>query len=376
MDWKKVVQGIEIKEEMKEELLYQCKRNRHVPNLLFRYSKIAAAAAAVFVCLAGSVTVYAAVNAYQARLDAMDDKEITEHYDFAQIGTADADSWSRPLTESERTRMDELKIIFEQGERFPEGEIDTTGEAGDFYYEAEIRTFHLPKEELTDEQLLEILDLWAKLDYSLQKKNEELGITAQDTEMNTGTIEEVTEDSPAYVRGKEVLESIYELDTETMEMEIRYVENKREEGKGIYVVIYKNEEESYQAVFHVNHEIMEQVPDRIGYYWDASANIEKAEQTVNSNIPTTEKMEMFCRKGQKIVTDVMGAEGTVTRVYCSVNESYPDTVYIVVEMENMDRYELTFGVEMDKLLEMKIYDHEEFANFELFSEDEITFEME
>lgn len=369
MDWKKIVREIEIKDEMKEELLRQCKRNKHVPNLLFRYSKAAAAAAAVVICLAGSVTVYAAVNAYQARLDAMDDKEITEHYDFAQVGTPDADSWSRPLTQSERERMDELKSIFEQGERFPEGEIGTTGEEGDFYYEADIRMFHLPEEELTDEQLLEILDLWAKLDYSLQKKNEELGITAEDAEPYSGTVEETEDDHPAYVRAKEVMESILGKDVSTMETEVRFWEKVTESSNDSYTVRFEDETITYQVMFKVYDGVMDTVPYGIESWKD--------KEMPEAGAPTEEQVEHIYQKAKTILKDSIGVEGTIVAGTCLYyGEDDPYTIEVVIEVENGDRYLMEFAISTEKMKRFLTYEKERYGSFEFINGGETVFEME
>jgi len=368
MDWKKIVREIEIKEEMKEELLRQCKRNKHVSNLLFRYSKVAAAAAVFLVCFAGSITVYAAVNAYQARLDAMDDEEITEHYDFAQIGTAEADSWSRPLTKSERARMNELRGVFEQGERFPEGEIGTTGEAGDFYYEAETRTFHLPEEELTDEQLLEILDLWAKLDYSLQKRNEELGITAEDAEPNVGTTEEAADDNPAYARAKEVMESIFEVDVTTMETEVRYWESQSAESDDVYTVKFENEQISYRVLFKVYDGTMDTIPYGIDCWKDT--------ETPDLENPTEEKLESIYQKAKKILKDSMGVEETVVAGTCFYEEDNPYSIEVVIETENGDRYLMDFAISTEKLWRFLTYEKDKYGSFEFFTGEGTLFEME
>lgn len=369
MDWKKIVREIEIKDEMKDELLRQCKRNKHVPNLLFRYSKAAAAAAAVVICLAGSVTVYAAVNAYQARLDAMDDKEITEHYDFAQIGTPDADSWSRPLTQSERERMDELKSIFEQGERFPEGEIGTTGEEGDFYYEADIRMFHLPEEELTDEQLLEILDLWAKLDYSLQKKNEELGITAEDAEPYSGTVEKTEDDHPAYVRAKEVMESILGKDISTMETEVRFWEKVTESSNDSYTVRFEDETITYQVMFKVYDGVMDTVPYGIECWKD--------KEMPQAGAPTEEQVEHIYQKAKTILKDSIGVEGTIVAGTCLYYEQdSPYIMEVVIEMENGDRYLMEFAISTEKMKRFLTYEKERYGSFEFINGGETVFEME
>lgn len=373
MDWKKVVKEIEIKEEMKEELLQQCKKKKHVPNILFRYSKAAAVAAGLVVCSLGSITVYAAVNAYQARLEAMDKEEVTDYYELAQTGVGEGDSWSRKLTEGERNRLKELRTAMESGERFPEGEISTEGTEGDFYYEADVRKFHLPEEELTDEELLQILDLWAKEDYSLQKRNEELGITpAQAEETPKPELLEYTEENFEYVRAKEIIEGLYDVDTTDMETEIFYGESSSvPESEGSYFITFKTgKEETYQVQLRVYGGEISRVPAGVRHI----GGTKKDNTAVTA--PDMEKVRRIYEKAKEMVSKVMGVEQPVTAGHCYYNEEHPQVLDVLIEADNGDRYRMTFRTDSEELCEELTFEKEPYGDIELLDMEDVVIDME
>lgn len=90
---------------------------------------------------------------------------------------AEADSYSRDYTEHEKSRMKELAKSYQEG-TFPEEEILQTksleeAEGEEFYFLISESYFQLPERELTDEELLQIIDYNHKRDYSLAVRYEE-----------------------------------------------------------------------------------------------------------------------------------------------------------------------------------------------------------
>ena len=75
------------------------------------------AAALVAMC---SLTVTAAVGALQRRMEAMNEQEIEDYFVQIYASRLGADHYSRPFTEHEQTRMEELKISYEEAAVFPE----------------------------------------------------------------------------------------------------------------------------------------------------------------------------------------------------------------------------------------------------------------
>lgn len=142
----------------------------------YSFRRAAILAAACLVLASATVT---ASGLYQARMEGMNHEKLEEY--FAQLQEADvsADSYSRPLTESETKRLDELRQAYLEEGYFPKKELTLIDDPGKYKkgvaFYAERSTFFLPETELTDEEMLELIDFREKRDYSLAKISEEIG---------------------------------------------------------------------------------------------------------------------------------------------------------------------------------------------------------
>ena len=87
------------------------------------------------------------------------------------------DSYSRKLTDSERERMDKLREQYENEGRFPEGKVAVVdkedAKEGQITFVTTTRTYVIPEKEMTDEQILQIIDYGYKEDYSLRQERRE-----------------------------------------------------------------------------------------------------------------------------------------------------------------------------------------------------------
>ncbi len=348
MDWKKVVKNIEMKEEMKEELLNNCKRSRHVKNVMFRYSKAAAVLVGIAICSMGSLTAYAAVSAYKARMEAMSKEEVQEHYDTEMSGEGEIYRYSRKLSESENERLDILRQEYENG-RFPEGEVSKEEIDNGLYYNIENRTYMLPDRELTDEEILQILDMWAKVDYSLQQINNEKE-KAGELETKAFEVEEVevTTENASYIYGRDIVERVYDIDLEGCEPEITYTTPDYEPGSdGYYEVTFRKNDRRYVIRFRVYSGEMSRVP--ACFYSFVNEETEEAEVTEAetypvSNLKENHILEKICEDSKRIVTDGMGTEESITRVYCAylAEEEAIESIYVVLETESKERFKLRY----------------------------------
>lgn len=184
-DLRDSVKGIHMKEEMRREVIGAV-RERTEKNaegdMTIRTAAAwhkAVAAAAVLVAVSGiaAFPVRAFVNSLlQERLEAMPEEAVEEVYDTAARSQEEADAYSRAYTDSEKMRYQELAGQYLAG-TFPEGEIPQADSEEDVK-EDELcfivprSTFHLPDRELTDEEILEIIDFSVKRDYALRQKYE------------------------------------------------------------------------------------------------------------------------------------------------------------------------------------------------------------
>lgn len=124
--------------------------------------------------LLSGMTVFAASSLWQQRVEAMNREEVEEY--FLSIAGSGAPSfrYSRGLNAEEQDNFDQLYVAYEEGGIFPEGCVTMLSEVAEYKgkgvgYEPVSGTFFLPQEELSEEELLQIVDFYHKADYSVQK---------------------------------------------------------------------------------------------------------------------------------------------------------------------------------------------------------------
>ena len=127
--------------------------------------------------LVASVTVTAS-GLYRARMESMNHEKLETYFSGLQEADVAADSYSRPLTDGEKNRLEELRQAYLEEGYFPKKELALLDspekyKKGVAFYAAR-STFFLPEEEMTDEELLELIDFREKRDYSLAKITEEI----------------------------------------------------------------------------------------------------------------------------------------------------------------------------------------------------------
>jgi len=175
LDLKKAVSRIELDDISKQEMIQNLKAGRKTARGSLQRMK-GAAAAAIFVLGLGAVGIpaYAFVtSALQARMEEIPQEELQAAVDLMESQNVGGDSFSRSYTEAEKERMAALRMEYLEG-RFPEGELfQASGEMEakdrELYFLTTTSRFYLPQDrELTDEELLEIIDFNEKRDYALQ----------------------------------------------------------------------------------------------------------------------------------------------------------------------------------------------------------------
>lgn len=182
-----------VQQAVKEGMEGENMRKRGNGKIITTGWKKKAAAAAITLTLigAGGFTVYAVANsAVKARMENMPQEEKTELIDEAYAGRAEGSSYSRELTDEERERFYELRMKYQTEEKFPEGELKRIEAKEDakedtLCYLPETREFFLPERELTDEEMLQIIDWETKTSYALledYEKNNPEEVKAQEEE--------------------------------------------------------------------------------------------------------------------------------------------------------------------------------------------------
>lgn len=140
------------------------------------YDAEAVAGIVCFLVTGITVSAVGIVNSYRQRMEALDDKEIEEYYDVAKAG--EANELNRSYTAEEEARYVQLKVAYQTSGLFPESELSYLPEGSAYdgngvALDTSTRTIYLPERELTDEELLEIIDFNHKLAYSIYQTNQD-----------------------------------------------------------------------------------------------------------------------------------------------------------------------------------------------------------
>lgn len=172
---KEIMGQIHISSEMQEEIIMnvqnQIKRGKRK-----RINRIkTAVAAAAFVAMAGIISfpVRAFVTSLvKERMESLPQEEMQDISDMVQEhNDVMADGFSREYTEEETARNKELWAAYKNG-TFPENAIMKVNSAeeapeGVLCYIEDTGVFNLPAQEMTDEEMLEIIDLQHKMSYAV-----------------------------------------------------------------------------------------------------------------------------------------------------------------------------------------------------------------
>ena len=158
-----------------DDILQHLEKNGRGSRHHYSFRRAAILAAACLVLASATVT---ASGMYQARMESMNHEKLEEYFAQLQEANVSADTYSRPMTENETARLEELRQAYLEQGYFPKKELTLIDNSekykkGVAFY-AERSTFFLPEKELTDEQLLELIDFKEKRGYSLAKISEEI----------------------------------------------------------------------------------------------------------------------------------------------------------------------------------------------------------
>ncbi|MCM1123738.1 MAG: hypothetical protein NC416_14235 [Eubacterium sp.] len=118
-----------------------------------------------------------------------------------------ADSFSREYSDSEKERKTELRQAYENG-TFPEKvivQVDNAKAApeGTLCYVRDTGTFHLPAAEMTDEELLEIIDFQHKMSYAVSQESSAQDVRAAE-QAKAAQLEKIVQDAGGISREEAV----------------------------------------------------------------------------------------------------------------------------------------------------------------------------
>ena len=175
---RETMEQIHISEEMQEEIIMNIQTRMENGNKNIRTwnrTRMVTAAAA-FVLAAGVVSfpVRAFVSSMvKERMENIPKEEVQEINDLVQSKPTEADTFSREYSESEKERTKVLWQAYKEG-KFPENTIAQVENAedapeGTVCYIISTGIFNLPAQEMSDEEILEIIDFQHKMSYAVEQ---------------------------------------------------------------------------------------------------------------------------------------------------------------------------------------------------------------
>lgn len=205
------------------------------------YGKLAVACACVCIITMSGVGVHAAINYANQRMEQITDVEKEQFISDVNESQASADSYSRPLTDVEKSRLDELTEEYESKGVYPEESILEIKDSSQIdlsriCFEPDTSTFYLPERELTDEDILELIDFYNIRDNVLSGQKTE---AAYDM---TG-VDEITEEEAKSI-AKGLLQKLYGADTDNMKIEVDYQQGTDGEESFSTDYLYFTDEET------------------------------------------------------------------------------------------------------------------------------------
>lgn len=174
-----------------------------------------------------SVSAFAAVNLYRERMEQMSERELSKMNDDVQQSKANVDSYSREFMASENKRMKYLEKQYEENGVFPKGTLFQVKsheqyEKDKVCFDSETSTFYFPAREMTDEELLEIIDFRHKRDYSVMKKKQSSSKTQKVATPSNIKLTKLEAEKKAI----QMVSEIYNMDLTNYEKEIELTTTK------------------------------------------------------------------------------------------------------------------------------------------------------
>ena len=210
---KKVMDQVHISSEMQEEVIMNIQRRMEHGNKntnAWNWRRIATAAAA-FALAAGAVSfpVRAFVaSVVQERMESVPEEEMKDLNDMVQSQhDVLADGFSRAYSDSEKERSKALWQAYENG-TFPEKvitQVDSAEDApeGTLCYIRATGVFNLPAQEMTDEEMLQIIDFQHKMSYAVAH-GPQVQAAAAEAQEKTARLEKAVQDANGISRDEAV----------------------------------------------------------------------------------------------------------------------------------------------------------------------------
>lgn len=172
---KKVMDQVHISEKMKEDIIMELQnKSESGKKRAWNVRRMAATAAAfaAAACIIGFPVRAAVSSLVKERMESVPKAQMTELNNMVQSQyDVQADGFSREYSDKEKARNKALWKAYEEG-TFPEGTITQVespeaAPKGKLSYIKATGVFNLPAQEMTDEEMLQIIDFQHKMAYAV-----------------------------------------------------------------------------------------------------------------------------------------------------------------------------------------------------------------
>ena len=208
---KDIYSNINISDEMKESLIKDVKKGKRTADLRFRYSTALMALGIVGVLGFGGIGASAAYLSYKERVQSMSVEEKQDYKEELEADTYNtmSEGMTRSLTSEEWDRYLVLEDEYYKNGRFPAESFKYVEKQSDvsdseIAFVEEINKIHIPEGELTDEQILQLIDHEAKYIYTMEQNASEEGYLETTEENASDTKIEVSEASEQELKQKAI----------------------------------------------------------------------------------------------------------------------------------------------------------------------------
>lgn len=240
------------------------------------YRKVAITCMAVIVVGVLAKPVAAAVNYVAKRMQQVSETTQEKLYEEQQNAQGDeAIRYSRALSEQEQQRYDQLFAEYEKNGKMPEKELfteDTYSETKDYpVYTTKDRRLWLPERDLTDEEMLQIIDYYHVVDYSLQNENQKKQVLTEETSTEvTGSDKEIVQQQAITL-----LETTFGVDAESFKIEVSS-NVQGQEDEELYVVDFLQEDHLMYEIYFQKQDLKQvsiSIADPDKDYYEKSAKV-------------------------------------------------------------------------------------------------------
>ena len=284
----------------------------------WRGKRMAAAVGIVVLGCAAAIPVKAFVTSLvQERMQHIPAEEIKEVESVMDSQEVNADSYSREYTQTEKERYGNLYRAYLQG-TFPQGELrqeqtQKKETADSLYYARDTSTFYLPERELTDEELLQIIEFETKRDYVLSERTEPADITAEEKQAREQIAESggITEEK-AIALGTEWLHNLYGVSEKGMELNHYLNTDMGADGKGVYNVNFSVRSTEYYYFYF---------DPQDGTLLGASGSLAADMDADGVSYAVLEgKMEKMCETAKAVLTGKLQKEAEYEKIVCAYRD--------------------------------------------------------